>query len=434
MKIRKTVKVPIHFGTTKKKMSYLDNLTARLTYAAHLLCDKINKEGFIPGNIYDVRRYSEYLEKETDLSTGFIQQVEDKVLWMYKQYKRNHEKWEWAMNNAREGTRWYQKLEQREPSLPDPKRHNKKIPTFFDRRTGRIERTEDLDLTGWVMHISTLKKGETIDVLLNPSDWHEEQLEIADEIKSFEIVHHPERDCKYMIHITYEYETTDARTIHVCGVDLGIKRDLSAVLIDEDGIERFNIFHTCKSERLKELNDRISHMRREKKYGVLKKLRNKRQNVAENFDRKLAKQFAESIPDGTLVFFGDPKDIRYNKYRGNRDKVGRKLLQNWSFSRIIDQCILKLNENGNKGEKINEWNTSRLHYRCGKQVKRPYNDSFQRVYCSVCDDELDAEFNASVNIVMKGISRHSDIYRNAEHSFDSRNRGFRVKSIEPESF
>ncbi|MFP4609367.1 MAG: zinc ribbon domain-containing protein, partial [Candidatus Natronoplasma sp.] len=106
----------------------------------------------------------------------------------------------------------------------------------------------------------------------------------------------------------------------------------------------------------------------------------------------------------------------YNKYRGNGDKVGRKLLQHWSFSRIIDQCILKLNENGNKGEKINEWNTSRLHYKCNQRVERPHNSSFQRVYCSRCDDELDAEFNASINIAVKGISQHSD------------------KSIEPESF
>ncbi|MBS3816331.1 MAG: transposase [Candidatus Thermoplasmatota archaeon] len=95
---------------------------------------------------------------------------------------------------------------------------------------------------------------------------------------------------------------------------------------------------------------------------------------------------------------------------------------------------MKLNENGNKGEKINEWNTSRLHYKCNQRVKRPHNSSFQRVYCSRCDDEVDAEFNASANIAAKGISRHSDIYRNAEHSFDSRNLGFRVKSIEPDSF
>ena len=139
---------------------------------------------------------------------------------------------------------------------------------------------------------------------------------------------------------------------------------------------------------------------REEKYEVLKKLRNKRERVAEDYDRKLAKQFVELLPDGTTVFFGNPRDIRYNKYKGNGDKAGRKLLQHWSFIRIIDQCVLKLNENGKVGEKITEWNTSRLHYRCGEQVERPYNNSFQRIRCSTCDDELDAEFNASVNIAV----------------------------------
>ncbi len=231
-----------------------------------------------------------------------------------------------------------------------------------------------------------------------------------------------------MVHISCEFETQTARTRAICGVDLGIKRDLSAVLIDDEGVKQFNIIRNEKSERLKELDDRIAHLRltgkspfscgteefvpnssnREEKYEILKKLRNKRVRVAEEYDRKLAKQFAESMPGGTAVFFGSPKEIRYHKYRGNGDKIGRKLLQHWSFSRIIDKCMLKLNETGNIGVKIKEWNTSRLHYKCGKQVERPYDNSFQRIKCSTCDDELDAEFNASINIVVKGISQYSD--------------------------
>ena len=228
------------------------------------------------------------------------------------------------MSNAREGTRWYRKLKEREPSVPDLKKTLKKIPTPFDYRTGEVQKTEELDLTEWIVHISTLKKGETIDVLLNPSDWHEEQLEEAKEIKTFEIVHHPERGCEYMVHISCEFETQTARTRSVCGVDLGIKRDLSAVLIDDDGIKQFSVLQTGKSERLKELDDRIAHLRltgkspfscgteefvpnssnREEKYKALKRLRNKRERVAEDYDRKLAKEFAGSVPDGTAVFFG----------------------------------------------------------------------------------------------------------------------------------
>jgi len=412
----KTVKIPIHYDTTDKKLSYLDNLTARQTYAVQLFCEKLNEEGIVPKYRSEVREFSDYVREETGLSAGFIQQAEDKVLWMYKQYRRSHDKWEWVLSKAKEGTRWYRKLEEREPSVPNPKKNNSKVPTPFDDRTGEVQRTGDLDLTEWVAHISTLNKGETIDVLLNPSDWHEEQLEEAKNLKTFEIVHHPERECEYMVHIVCEYQSDTVQTGSVCGVDLGIKRDLSAVLIDDNCVEQFTILQNDKSERLKELDDRIAHLRREEKYEVLKKLRNKRERVAEDYDRKLAKQFAELLPDGTTVFFGNPRDIRYNKYKGNGDKVGRKLLQHWSFSRIIDQCVLKLNETGKNGEKVTEWNTSRLHYRCGKQVERPYDNSFQRIRCSTCDDKLDAEFNASVNIAVKGISQHSD------------------KSIEPDTF
>ncbi|MFP4050384.1 MAG: zinc ribbon domain-containing protein [Thermoplasmata archaeon] len=416
MRYKKTVKIPIHHDTTDKKLSYLSNLTARQTYAVQLFCDKLNWNDIIPRYRSEVREFSDFVREETGLSTGFIQQAEDKVLWMYKQYRKSHDKWEWALNNATEGTRWYRKLEEREPSVPDPKKNNSKVPTPFDYRTGEVQKTDELDLTEWVVHISTLKKGETIDVLLNPSDWHKEQLEEAKKIKTFEIVHHPERECEYMVHISCEYKSDSVQTGSVCGVDLGIKRDLSAVLIDDDGVEQFTILQNDKSEQLKELDNRISHLRREKNYNVLKKLRNKRERVAEDYDRKIAKQFAELLPDGTTVFFGNPRDIRYNKYKGNGDKAGRKLLRHWSFSRIIDRCILKLNETGKYGEKITEWNTSTLHYRCGKRVGRPYDNSFQRIRCSTCDDELDAEFNASVNIAVKGISQHSD------------------KSIEPNTF
>ncbi len=404
----KTVKIPIHYDTTDKKLSYLDNLTARQTYAVQLFCEKLNKEDIVPRYRSEVREFSDYVKEKTDLSAGLIQQAEDKVLWMYKQYKESHDKWEWLLSKAKEGTRWYRRLKQREPSVPNLKKSNSKVPTPFDNRTGEVQRTDDLDLTDWVVHISTLKKGDTIDILLNPSNWHEEQLEEAEKLKTFEIVHHPERECEYMIHIVCEYKSDTVQTGSVCGVDLGIKRDLSAVLIDDNGLEQFTIIQNDKSERLKELDDRIAHLRREEKYNALKKLCNKRERVAEDYDRKLAKQFAELLPDGTTVFFGSPRYIRYNKFKGNGNKTGRKLLQHWSFSRIIDQCVLKLNETGKNGEKITEWNTSRLHYKCGKKVERPFDNSFQRIKCSTCDDELDAEFNASVNIAVKGISQHSD--------------------------
>ena len=34
--LQRTLKIPVHYATTKKQLSYLDRLTARLTYAVRL--------------------------------------------------------------------------------------------------------------------------------------------------------------------------------------------------------------------------------------------------------------------------------------------------------------------------------------------------------------------------------------------------------------
>ncbi|MEF8832940.1 MAG: hypothetical protein V5A66_05435 [Candidatus Thermoplasmatota archaeon] len=94
MEVQKTVKVPVHHRITDKKLSYLDNLTARLTYAVQLLCRKLNDNDRVPEYRSDVREFSDYVKEETGLSACFIQQAEDKVFWMYRQYKEEHDKWE----------------------------------------------------------------------------------------------------------------------------------------------------------------------------------------------------------------------------------------------------------------------------------------------------------------------------------------------------
>ncbi|MCW3991435.1 MAG: hypothetical protein NWE79_01910 [Candidatus Bathyarchaeota archaeon] len=312
----------MHYLTTERKLRILDRLTARLTYAIRIFSAEIEKSGQIPRTRRDVRRYSRVVREKTGLSSGFIQQAEDKTLWMWRSYDELHREWRKMLNRAKQGTRWHRKLMKRKPSKPCSSKHSKlkKPPTRFDVRTGEIQ-TASLALTGWVVHISTLKKGETMDVLLNPSEWHEKMLEKAEKIRSFEIV---KRDGKYFIHVLCEYRTSFSPARGVAGVDLGLKRPLSAVLVDEGF--HFKILHSGKEERLRPLNDRISHLRRLEKWNVLKKLRHRRRNVAEHHDRMLAKAFA-GVSKGYYAFIGHPRYIRYHKFRGNGDRVGRRMLQ-----------------------------------------------------------------------------------------------------------
>jgi putative transposase len=399
----RTLKVPVHYLTTRKKVSYIDNLTARLTYAVRLFCERISEEGRIPESRKDIREYSPWVQEKTGLSAGFIQQAEDKTLWMWGSYKKKHQKWEWMLRKAKVGGKWYRKLLKREPSPPCGSKRSKlkKIPVRFDCRTGQVQKAK-LALTSWVIHISTLKKGETIDILLNPSEYSERLLKEG-EIRDFEIV---KRNGWYYIHITCIFKVQTQPVQRFVGVDLGICRNASTVSINPANPRPsdFHIFKDGKRRRLQELNDRVSHLRRIEKWEALKRLRNKRRNVAEDYDWKLAKTVAESCANA-YVFLGDPEYIRYHNYRGNGDRTGRKLLQNWSFNRQAHYIQRQCAKRGVQSEALNEWGTSSRCHRCGAKVERPKQP---RIICHECGLQDDAERNSSINIAWKGISRLGD--------------------------
>jgi hypothetical protein len=409
MTVSRTLRIPVHYLTTEKKLSMLDNLTARLTYAIRLFNQCILKDvalgGSPPRTRKDIRRYSGEVAKITGLSSCYIQQCEDKVLWAWRQYEKAHRKWELMMSKAKDGTRWKEKLRKRKPSYPFTSKRSglKKIPVWLDLRTGRIEKA-GLKLTDTVAHISTLEKGKTVDVLLNPSPYHRRMLEAAEEIKSFEIIYNPRRR-KFMVHVLCKYLVPEAEVKGYAGADLGITRPTSAVLISEGfRFQGFRTFDNGKAEVLQELNDRVSHLRKLEKWEALKKLREKRRNVAEYYDRMLAKEFAKTT-HGYHAFIGDPEYIHYHKYKGNGDRGNRRRLQGWSFSRQANYIVHEKTKLGDQAEALNEWGTSSRCYKCGGTVERPYGGKWQRCRCTVCGSRFDAEFNSGMNIVALGMSR-----------------------------
>ena len=398
MKYVRTVKVPVHYLTTRKKFSYLDRLTARLTYAVRLWSEIAERHGL--KSMTDCSPFEQTVKDETGLSAGFVQQARDKALWMWGSYRKQHEEWKWMLSKAKAGSKWYEKLLKREPSPPCTSKRSRleKIPTRFDRRTGQVQRA-DLVLTKWMIHISTLKKRETIDVLLSPSEHHEKLLEEG-KIRDFEIV---KKNGWYYVHITCVFETETQSIQRFVGVDLGICRNASTVSMKPADVRPrdFHIFKNGKQKRLQELNDRVSHLRRLGKWEALKRLRNKRRNVAEDFDWKLAETVAESCIN-SYVFLGDPEYIRYHNYRGNGDRTGRKLLQNWSFSRQIHYIQHECAKLGIPSEALNEWGTSSRCHRCGTKVERPKQS---RIICHECGLQDDADRNSATNIAQGGISR-----------------------------
>lgn len=398
MNVIKTVKVPLHYGNTQAKLRKLGKLTARLTYCTWLWSDIIDRERTLSRT--KLSPFEKEIQQETKLSAGFVQQCKDKAIWCWRQYKTAHSLWKWKVKKAKEGTKWHKKLLRREPSKPftSARSRKKKCPVRIDGRTG-IAKKADLKITNWILKISTLVKGQRITLLLNPSKYHKEQLAKGN-ITDFEIV----KGKNYYAHITINYEVDTQPVTSIQGVDLGIRRDIATVLLSPKP-NNFRIVNDKTKKRiLRTLNDRISHLRRREKWDILKKLRSKRSNVSKYHDLRIAKDFVANHCHNSLVVVGNPEYIRYNHYRGNGDKIGRRMLNSWSFGRVGSNIVHYCTQQGILAVKENEWGTSSKCCRCGGGL----DATGRRVTCRRCGVEYDREFNSSINIAWRGMSSLGD--------------------------
>ncbi len=152
MQIQKSLKVPIHYNTTKIKLDKLNKITTRISYCIRLISGLITEETSVTIDRPTIRKLvkDNEIAAKTGLSAGFIDQCIDKVIWTWNSYKRLHREWEKKIKSAQErvqsardkiekekGEKSLQKLLKREPSKPS---FQEKISCRFDYRTGRVER------------------------------------------------------------------------------------------------------------------------------------------------------------------------------------------------------------------------------------------------------------------------------------------------------
>ena len=138
MRIIKTVKIPIHYATTKRKLDVLNHLTARLTYGVRLWSQIIQANGIRTRSWLRKRNFEQGVRKETGLSAALVQCCADTALWMWESYRKLHREWEWRVEQAkcRGDRRWLCRLIKREPQPPLSNGLRHKIPIWFDYRVG----------------------------------------------------------------------------------------------------------------------------------------------------------------------------------------------------------------------------------------------------------------------------------------------------------
>ncbi|WP_237705901.1 transposase [Methanocella conradii] len=423
MLVRKTVRIPVHYETTKSKVDRLGRLTARLTYCISLINGLVSPETSLD------RKTLRRLVKDSDivqkcgLSAGYVDQCIDKVLWAWRSYEDRHGEWQYMYDRAVEDHancgddergELEKKVKRLEKNEPSPPVFDHKVSCRLDFRTGGIERGENSFLL-W-MHVSTLVKGETMDVPLNPSYYHLKQLEGA-MISDFEIIR---KNGRYYAHVSTTRFVVDVETSSYGGIDQGLNRTLAIVLLPPTGagVPREELLYDEKRNMLDKYDAIIASLQSamasarhdrarwlveyHKMSRKLKQLRGKRNNVSVYHDWLLANKAAE-YTDGYTIAIGNTR-FRQAQYRGNGMPALRKRIGKWSYARQRMFIAHKRAERGLSTMLVDERNTSNT-CRCGSRlVTRKYLNGASWLLCHSCGSKLDADLNAAYNIAARGMT------------------------------
>jgi len=397
LQVVKTVRVPVHYALTKRKLSILDKLTARLSYCTWLFSNLIeernlNAEGYGEFTRRDITR----ITKLTKLSSAYVQQCRDQALWMWRGYRALHQEWEHRLKHARRI--WREKLLKREPQKPFRKGISKKVPVRLDSRTGVLETSKRIKLSRYVLRLSTLRKNNRTTIPLNPAEYHLGLLERG-RIVDFQLV---KRNARYYAHVCVKYEVQDIPVNAVRGIDLGVRRAMATVLLKPGrSLRRGDLLilrDREKKHRLEKLNRKVAELQRAEKWEPLKHLRHKRRNIGEQYDRLDAIRIAElAKQEGSMLAIGYPKYIKYKSFRGNGERRLRRILQQrFPYGRrmrfIIEECA----ERGVRAEPVSETWTSKRCHRCGSLKTRRIGQSF--FWCHDCGLQYNADWNSAINI------------------------------------
>jgi len=362
---------------TKKKVSYLDNLTARLTYATNLFLDFIEKNDTI--KLSDLNKYKKKVKEITQLNSAHLQQCYMKAREVWKSYKKMKGK------------------------KTKPKFKNKKIPVWQDKRTFEFVEWKNGELTKYWIKITTLKHREKITIPLDYGYYQIRELKNA-KVKSVAFV---KKEKRFYAHVSIEKTKPKIQPQKILAIDLGVRRKATAVLLSPSlSFSKQDIYIFRDGKRLSLIHNveqYYSKIQSLGKWNVVKRIRNLRKVYKQEYDHIVSKRIVEiAEKHKAMVVVGYPKYCRNKHRKGNGNKKLRKIVNSWSFHRIIQMIKYKCEERGILCLIVREAWTSKTCHRCGsKNTERPYQSLFR---CLDCGLEYNADINSAINIGIKASS------------------------------
>lgn len=412
MRFHKTVKVPVHYEMTRLKFNKLDRLSAKITRCIWMYSDLIGvfdslDIGFFgwskSGMVEMLERYRYDVTGVTGLGSAYVQQCRDKALECWLSYNRLHDAWKERVEYYSGNEDYVRRLLKREPGMPFSKKSNHKVSCRFDLRTCSRIINDGNHIKYWAS-ISSLTKSKLLLIPLNPSRYHVNLMQDG-KFKTCEI---KKKGRKYYFHLTYEYMVEDKPNSFsgdFRGIDLGVCREAVTVLLRPGEIpsnQHVSIF--LQKERKRKTNaitEKIKRLQQNQDYKQLKRLKNKRRNINEYYERCLAKSIVlqDKDADDLCVCIGSLKHIRDKQYKGNGRKRLRKLVNSFSYHRRTAYLQNKYNEIGVKMLVVNEYGTSTTCSYCG--LRHTERISQSKLICHSCGKTYDADINGARNMIVK---------------------------------
>ena len=194
----------------------------------------------------------------------------------------------------------------------------------------------------------------------------------------------------------------------IVGIDLGIKKLLTL----SDGITYDNNKYLQKYEkRIKRKQRELSRkQKKSKNYYKCKKelavLYSKLVNARKYYTHKITKDITDEYDIITCEKLFTKKMIT----KGKDNKLSKKI-SDATFSEVLRQLEYKTRFKGKIFNQIDTYYpSSQVCSKCNNQDKK-YKDLKERTYkCSKCNQEIDRDFNASINIMFEGLKLYIKNY------------------------
>ncbi len=371
------------FYPNKKQLELINKTFGSSRYVYNYYLDKMKNKGYVSAST-NIKDYTSILK----YNTPFLQEVDSIVLTKS------------IFNLDDTCKKLFNKIRGYPKHKSKNNRNSYNIPSTYKKYKDKEYCNIELDLTNRKIKLPKLKWVK-IRGYRNTNN-------INGKIKNATISREP--NGKYYVSILYEmYDKVPIikpRTI--VGIDLGIKKLLT---LSDGTVYDNNKYIDKYTKRIKRKQRELSRKEKgSKNYYKCKKelaiLYSKLANARKFYTHKITKD----ITDEYDIITCEQLKTKEMIIKGKDNKLSSKI-NDATFSEIIRQIQYKARYKGKVFYQINTYYpSSQICSRCSAQDKR-YKDLTRREYkCLKCNQEIDRDLNASINIMFEGLKLHMKNY------------------------